>query len=156
MTRTRREYSLLFTERFLDLLGFDRSARIAFHAMGYRWTIDLGTWESEELEALDLRYRELRHGLRDLVAADHEQDDPWGGAEPARIARTCLERMRPVADRLLAAHGQGRIRQDLVHLAWSYSHMHCNRLGVEATPEAILRYFMHRYYQDFDVAAVAR
>jgi hypothetical protein len=37
---------------------------------------------------------------------------------------------------------------DLVNLAWSLMHMHCNRLGIDAVAEAILRYYMYRLHQD--------
>jgi hypothetical protein len=57
-----------------------------------------------------------------------------------------------VIDRVRAGHAEGRIRQDLVHLAWSYCHMHCNRLGIENPAEAILRYFLFRFHED-DVRA---
>jgi hypothetical protein len=55
-----------------------------------------------------------------------------------------------VIERLLEAHSAGRIERDPVNLAWSLTHMHCNRLGIDAMPEAILRYFMHRLYLESD------
>ena len=55
---------------------------------------------------------------------------------------------RKQAEAIVAAHAAGRIHQDLVPLAWSYAHMSCNRFGIDPTPEAILRYFMHRLYLD--------
>jgi hypothetical protein len=71
-----------------------------------------------------------------------------GGEEPARIAGDSLARLRPAVEDLREAHGAGRIHQDLVHLAWSHTHMHCNRLGIGGTAEAILRYFMNRLHQE--------
>ena len=38
----------------------------------------------------------------------------------------------------------GHVAQNSTYLLWSYAHMMTNRLGIESTPEAILRYFMYR------------
>jgi thiopeptide-type bacteriocin biosynthesis protein len=157
LAKSRREYSLLMTERFLDLMGFDAPARLRFYEFAYSWTVNLGSWQEEEMQILEARYQSLREGIRDLLAGpqSRDPDTQWGGPEPARIAGACLDRQRPVVQELLAAHAAGRIRQDLVNLAWSYTHMHCNRLGIEAWPEAILRFFLHRLYQDGPPGAVA-
>ena len=53
-----------------------------------------------------------------------------------------------VKDRGCRSPAAGRVRQELVPLAWSYTHMHCNRLGIDPVAEAILRYFMHRLMQE--------
>ncbi len=148
LAKSRREYSLLFVERFLDLMGFDREARIAYYAFAHSWPIADGTWDDDDLRTLDLRFQSLEPGLVDLLRGDqgHDPGAQWGGAEPARIAANCLEATRPVIEDLTSQHRSGQIRRDLVNLAWSYTHMHCNRLGIEAMPEAILRYFMWRLY----------
>jgi thiopeptide-type bacteriocin biosynthesis protein len=146
--KTRREYSLLFVERFLDLLGFDREARIAYYAFAHSWPITDGTWSDEDLRALDRKFASLEPGLVDWLRGEQSRDPSaqWGGDEPARIAVRCLDATRPVLQEVAALHRAGEIRQDLVNLAWSYTHMHCNRLGIDAMPEAILRYFMWRLY----------
>ncbi len=151
LSRSRREYSLAFAERFLDLLGFDRARRIAFYRRGYAWAFDGdGGWRADDLQLLEKRYQGLREGLLALLAAGRRGDlaECFGGAEPARIATGCLEALRPVVEELLAAHAASRIRQDLVHLAWSLTHMHCNRLGLEPGAEAILRFYMCRLHED--------
>ncbi len=150
LAKSRREYSLAFVERFLDLLGFDRERRIAFYRQGYAWTFDEDGWGEDERRVLEERYRGLRESLLALMESARRGDAEvfYGGAEPARIATGCLESLRPVVEELLAAHAASRIRQDLVHLAWSLTHMHCNRLGLEPGAEAILRYFMCRLHED--------
>jgi thiopeptide-type bacteriocin biosynthesis protein len=135
LARTRREFSLHYVERFLDLLEFDRERRVAFYAFGHSWPVKDGTWGEEDLRLLDRRFSELEPGLVELLRT-----------EPDEIAARGLAATRPAVDELLAEHRAGRVRQDLTHLAWSYTHMHCNRLGIEAVPEAILRYFMWRLY----------
>jgi lantibiotic biosynthesis protein len=150
LEKSRREVSLLMTERLLDLLRFDRAQRLAFYEYGYRWTREMGTWNDGDLARIEQRYRELQPGLAELFAGD-KRDDPawlWGGAAAARIAGRWMAASRPVADAIRAAHAAGRIRQDLGYLAWSYAHMSANRFGIDPTPEAILRYFMHRLHQD--------
>ena len=46
----------------------------------------------------------------------------------------------------------GRVDQEIIYLAWSYTHMHCNRLGIDPSGEAILRYFLHRLLLDESVS----
>ena len=65
-----------------------------------------------------------------------------------RTIRGIMAATRDFGAYLVAAHAAGRIHQDLVPLAWSYAHMSCNRFGIDPTPEAILRCFMHRLYLD--------
>ncbi|MFL6192854.1 MAG: thiopeptide-type bacteriocin biosynthesis protein [Thermoanaerobaculia bacterium] len=148
--KTRREFSLMITERLLDLLRFDRERRLALHAFGYQWTREMGTWGEKEVETIEARYQDLKDDLQDLFTGEQSHDPEllWGGEEPARIAERWLEASRPVAEAILEGHAAGRIQQDLNYLAWSYSHMQRNRLGIDPTPEAILHYFMHRLLQD--------
>lgn len=143
--KSRREFSLLFADRFLDLMLFDRSRKLDYYSFSYRWAIEDGTWKEEDLRILDERYRALRPGLMDLLSGSGKRDSSvWGGSVPERIATECLEASRPVVEKVLDGIAAGRIRQDPIALAWSYTHMHCNRLGIDPVPEAILRYFMHR------------
>lgn len=147
LAKTRREYSILFVERFLDLMGFDAATRIAYYAFAHSWPIDDGTWTADDLHALDAKYRALEPGLVDLLSGEQSRSEAaWGGAEPARIAARCLESTRPLADKVIRGHRDGTIQADWIRLVWSYTHMHCNRLGIDAMPEAILRYFMWRLY----------
>jgi class I lanthipeptide synthase len=144
--KSRREVSLLYADRFLDLMEFDRAQRLAFYAHGYGWALEMKTWEAEELTALDARYAELRDGLADLLYGSQRTDPSaaWGGDAPAAAAERALAALAPVTARLREAHAAGRIPQEIVYLVWSYTHMHCNRLGIDPSGEAILRYFVHR------------
>jgi thiopeptide-type bacteriocin biosynthesis protein len=150
LAKTRREWSLLMTEGLLDLLRFDRAQRLAFYAVGFRWTREMGAWKEAELETVEKHYQTLKPGLQELFTGEQSGHPEllWGGEEPARIARECLAASAPVVEAILEAHAAGRIRQDLDELAWSYAHMHCNRLGIDPTPEALLRYFMYRLVED--------
>jgi thiopeptide-type bacteriocin biosynthesis protein len=149
--KSRREYSLVFTERFLDLFGFDGSQRRQFYLEGHAWAFRDGVFREDDRPRLERQYAGVRDGLRDSLR-DPRTEDPaivFGGPEPARIVASCLAAMRPVAEELLAAHAEGSIHQGLVYLAWSYAHLHCNRLGIELVPEAILRYLMFRAHEEF-------
>jgi thiopeptide-type bacteriocin biosynthesis protein len=148
--KTRREVSLLMADRLAHMLGFDRGRRLAFYAQGYRWTEEMGTWKEKDLALLEERYQGLKDGLQDLFTGEQSRDPEllWGGPEPARIAARWQEATAPVAERIVAAHAAGRIQQDLAYLAWSYAHMSANRLGIDPTPEAILRFYMHRLLED--------
>jgi len=148
--KTRREFSLLMTERLLDLLGFDREQRLSFYAFGHRWAHEMSTWKEAELATIEAKYQALKPGLQDLFTGEQSTDEEalWGGEEPARIAACWQEASRPIAQAIREAHAAGRIQQDLGYLAWSYAHMSCNRLGIDPTPEALLRYFMNRLIED--------
>jgi thiopeptide-type bacteriocin biosynthesis protein len=148
--KSRREWVLALTERFLDLLEMDRSQRLAFYQRGYQWALENGSWRDEEREILQERYRSLLPGLEEVFRGETARNPValYGGEEPARIAQNFLASVRPAAELLLEAHRKGRIPQDLIYLAWSYTHMQCNRLGIDPAPEAILRFFMHRFLED--------
>jgi thiopeptide-type bacteriocin biosynthesis protein len=148
--KSRREYSLMFTERFLDLFRFDGSHRRQFYLEGHTWAFRDGVFREEDRPRLERQYDGVRNTLREWLRGPRAEDPAivFGGPEPARIAASCLEAMRPVAEELLAAHADGSIRQGLVYLAWSYAHLHCNRLGIDLVPEAILRYLMFRAYEE--------
>jgi lantibiotic biosynthesis protein len=150
LRRSRREFALVLTERFLDLLEMDRTQRLAFYRYGYQWAEEREIWRDEERRTLDDRYRSLAPGLEELLLGETSRDPValYGGPEVARIAHGFLESARPVAARLLEAHRGGRIPQDLVYLAWSYTHMQCNRLGIDPAAESILRFFMHRFLEE--------
>lgn len=148
--KSRREISMLLTDRLLDLMKFDPRRRSDFYQFGYSWALSMNTWQEEELRILNEKYESLKPGLRSLFFDARREDlvEAFGSEEGARIAERYLASAGPVAEQLLAAHAAGRVKQDLVYLAWSYTHMQCNRLGIEPTPEAILRYFMHRLMQE--------
>ncbi|MBZ5637281.1 MAG: thiopeptide-type bacteriocin biosynthesis protein [Acidobacteriia bacterium] len=150
VSRTRREYSLLMTERLLDLLRLDRGQRLAFYRKGYAWPLEQGTWTGADLEALDRKFLGLRQGLTDLLR-DAAGSDPvavWGGGEAARVAERCLLALGPLADAWIEARDAGRLEADWIHLVWSLAHVHSIRLGIESVPEAILRYFMYRFHSE--------
>jgi len=155
LVKTRREYSLLFVERFLDLFGFDREARIAYYEFAHSWPIADGTWSDDDIAALGRKFESLEPGLVELLRGEQSHDPvaQWGGDEPARIAADCLESSRPVIEELKARLSRGEIQLNPIKLAWSYTHMHCNRLGIDAMPEAILRYFMWRLYTGASLSA---
>ena len=155
LAKTRREYSLVFVEAFLDMVGFDRDTRIAYYAYAHSWPISDGTWTEADLRALDQKFTSLEPGLVELVRGGQSRDPvaQWGGEEPARIAARCLDASSPVVDEIVSLHRTGMIPKNLVNLVWSYTHMHCNRLGIDAMPEAILRYFMWRLYTGASIPA---
>jgi len=149
-SKSRRELSLLYADRLLDLMQFTREQRLAFYAHGYRWALDMETWREEEMHLLDARYQELKPGLYDLLLGS-QRDDPihaWGGEEPARAAKTAFTALGEATARLRDAHAAGRISQEIVYLVWCYTHMQCNRMGISPSGEAILRYFVHRLLLD--------
>lgn len=147
---SRREFSLTFTEHFLDLFGFDEEHRRQFYLEGHAWAFRDAVFREEDRPQLDRKYSNVREGLLAWLRSRHATDPAiaFGGAEPARIAASCLSAMRPVAEALLGAHADGKIDQRLVYLVWSYAHLHCNRLGIDLVPEAILRYLMFRAHEE--------
>jgi len=145
LARTRRELSLLLTERFLDLLDFTREERLAFYAFCYSWAVDMGTSCEAERAILVAKYASLAADLHTLLA---ERDCPalWGGEEAMAVALDLLERLRPLAAELRRGIAEGRIARDVITLTLYLTHLHANRLQIEAYGEAVLRYLMHRYH----------
>lgn len=150
LAKSRREFSLVVTERVLDLLEMDRPGKLAFYRYGYGWALQGGIWRDEEHRTLEDRYQGLRPGLEELFNGETSLDPEalYGGSDAARIAQSFLDCMRPLAAQLLEGRRKGRISQDPGYLAWSYTHMQCNRLGIDPAAEAILRFFMHRFHED--------
>ncbi|HEX5045250.1 MAG TPA: thiopeptide-type bacteriocin biosynthesis protein [Candidatus Polarisedimenticolaceae bacterium] len=137
----RREYALVFTERFLDLLGLQGDPRLAVYRKAFGWAMESGDWSEADRGLLEERYRGMRGGLADLVRAE----------EPA-LARRCLAACQPAIEALRQGLRDGTVQQDPSHLAWSLTHMHCNRIGLDVHAEAVLRYFAWRLHQDQAVA----
>jgi thiopeptide-type bacteriocin biosynthesis protein len=138
LASSRREVSLLLTERLLDLFGFDRAQRIDFHRSAYAWALEQGRWNGDDLHLLESRYASLRDGLAALLHAPPQESivERWSAAT------------RPCVEALCRAHAEGRIQQVLPALAWSCAHLQCNRLGIDGDAEAILRFFMQRLHED--------
>jgi thiopeptide-type bacteriocin biosynthesis protein len=149
-TLSRREYSLAFTERLLDLFGFDAALRLAFYREGQAWAFRDGVFRDEDKPRLEGRYRDARVSLRSrfFEAGGGSLEAAFGEGDTLGIATTALQSMRPAVEDVVSGHRAGTIRQNLVYLAWSYAHLHCNRLGIDVVPEAILRYLMFRLYED--------
>jgi len=145
LQRSRRELSLLLTERFLDLLELTREERLAFYAFCYSWAVELGTWTDEERAILDRKYASLASDLHTLLR-EPDSASLWGGEEAMAVAQELLARLRPLAAALRRGIAEGRITRDVVTLTWYLTHLHANRLQIEAYGEAVLRYLMHRYH----------
>jgi thiopeptide-type bacteriocin biosynthesis protein len=146
---SRREWSLLATERFLDLLRFDRERRLSFYALGYAWAVEDGRWNASDLRLLEERYRAIAEQLRErLSGSDADADARHGGAEGLRILREWNESNRPLVEELLETDAARRGAQDIERIAWSLAHLHCNRLGIAGDAEAILRFYMQRFWQE--------
>jgi thiopeptide-type bacteriocin biosynthesis protein len=147
LARSRREISLVLTERYLDLLGFTREQRIAFHAFAYSWAVDLGFWQDEEREILDRKYAALAPGIAEVLDTP-DSPELWGGEEAAAVAGRLLAALRPPLAQLRERMERGEVTRDPVTLAWSLTHLHANRLQIEAHGEAILRYLMGRFHEE--------
>ena len=155
VTRSRREFAVLLVERLLDLAGFDRTQRLAFHRHGWSWAIETGSWGEAERATLEERFQALRPGLEALVFGP-DGDAAWGGPVPAKIAHDFLAGVAPVIEAIRTGHAAGRIRADLVPLFWSYAHMFTNRLGIESAGEAVLRFFLQRLVEERGVVPASR
>ncbi|TMQ71882.1 MAG: hypothetical protein E6K80_04255, partial [Candidatus Eisenbacteria bacterium] len=148
MQKSRREVALLMADRFADLAGLDEHQRLRFYRRGYSWALESGEWSEADLEVLERKFQSLRPGLEQLFRDDLAEATRWGGDAVLAVVDRFTADAAPVMGAIVEGHRAGRIRQDLVYLLWSYAHMFTNRMGVESTPEAILRYFMHRLLQE--------
>ncbi|HYQ90308.1 MAG TPA: thiopeptide-type bacteriocin biosynthesis protein [Candidatus Binatia bacterium] len=150
LKKSRREFAMALVDSFLDLAHFPTEDRLEFYKFGYAWAIEWKTWGLEDLDALEKRFQKLHVGLERLFFGLKAEDPAqfYGGPEAAQVAATFLEHARPTVEAILNERRAGRIEQSLIYLFWSYAHMMTNRLGVEATPEAILRFFMFRLLEE--------
>ena len=150
LARQRRELALLVGELFADLLGLGGPFRLQFYEFGYSWTREMGTWEDEDFARVAGHYQKLRPQLEELLDGETSKNRTlqWGGAEAADVADRLRSQVEPLLAEVYEGHRTGRIRQDLAYLAWSYTHLFCNRLGIYPTPEAILRRLMYHYWED--------
>ena len=153
--RSRREWSLVFVEDFLDLLALDGEGRASFYRAAHEWAFREKVFEESDRETLEARYRVLRPGLETLLALRRE--DPvsaYGGVNAARCARRALDASRSIVEEVVRGCAEGSVHGTPAGLALSWTHMHCNRLGFDLAAEAILRYVMCRFHEDATRAAV--
>lgn len=148
LSGSRREYSLLLTERLLDLMTCDARQRLEVYDFAQRFAFEQQVLHVDDRPRLDAQYARLRDGLRARILDTRDAVERWGGAEPARIAAGWARASQPILAELCSAVSEGRVSQNLTSLAWSYAHMQCNRLGVELVPEALLRYFLYRFWSE--------
>lgn len=149
LPKSRREISLLFTERVLDLFDVAREHRADFYYFAHSWTLQNGDWTETELGALDRKFHAIEPALRQVVASLRAGDPTvWGSALVHERAEQALASLAPLAGALTAAHRRGELESTLSSIIWSLTHMHCNRLGIDAHAEAILRYFAWRLYDE--------
>jgi class I lanthipeptide synthase len=156
VTKSRREFSILLVDRLLDLGRFSRLQRLAFYRHGYAWATEMKEWGADEVAVLEERFQRLRPGLEQLLfdGGGMDPETLWGGADAARIAERFLSAAAVPVQSILGGHAAGRIRQDLIYLFWSYAHMFTNRLGIESAGEAVLRYFLHRLFEEHEEVRV--
>ncbi len=150
LRKSRREFSMVLIDRFLDLARFTPAERREYYKFGYAWALEQKIWEEEDHATLEGRFQSLRPGLERLFFGPTAMNpvEFYGGPEAAEVAEKFLRAAEPVVENILREHHAGRIHQGLLYLFWSYAHMMTNRLGVESTPEAILRFFMHRLLEE--------
>ncbi len=142
-TDARWRLALPGAEALLNDLGFDESQRHAIYADArqsfgreFGVTAELG-------RHLGTRYRELE-GLESLLrmAPDH----PLAlGFQP--LAERSL-RLIPIAAELRRRDQAGELQPTLARIAWSYVHMHCNRLlhASHRAHELVLYDFLNRHF----------
>lgn len=150
LQKSRREFAMALVDRFVDLAQFSPADRLEFYKFGYAWALEMKTWGQGDVDVLEKRFQQLQPGLQKLFFGRKAESPEqfYGGPEAAQVAAAFLERACPLVEEILREHRGGRIQQSLIYLFWSYAHMMTNRLGVEATPEAILRFFMYRLLEE--------
>ncbi len=147
LVKSRRELSLLYTERWLDLFNVTSDEREQLYRFAHSWPIKAGEWGPTEIEILDRKFADLEQSLRANLNAMRQADRAvWGNDAVAQTVETAIEQSRPAATELLARHQRGELTSDWVHMLWSLTHMHCNRLGIDSYAESIVRYFGWRLY----------
>lgn len=151
---SRREASLLLTERWLDRLQLDAAERVAVYRRGFEWALDDQTFTGTDLQRLEERLSQIEPDLRARLASDRgsAQAEVWGSSSAA----TLIEGWQTASAASIAALCDLRRASALAapweSIAWSLTHMQCNRLGITGRAEAILRYFLYRIHGGAPVA----
>jgi thiopeptide-type bacteriocin biosynthesis protein len=142
-------------DMLLDDLGLDLPAKLAVMTrardnLGREFSA--GTDFAKQLGA---KFRGLRDGLYAMLARDPAADAA-SELEPglAALARRS-QALAPVAAELRAAEAAGRLTAPIAEMAWSYVHMHANRLlrSVARAQELVIYDFLQRYYESLTARA---
>lgn len=133
--------------QLLDDLGFDDTARAALMR-------DARNGLAHELRADDTlgkqlgrRWRTERPGLAHFLDSAQDKESPLAPGLEVLCARS--ERLRPVAAELRAREAGRRLTAPLRDLAWSFLHMHANRLlrSANREQELVLYDLLARHYE---------
>lgn len=143
---SRAQHSLLLVEGFLDRLQLSGDARLDFYRRGFEWAVEMGRWDAAVFEALEATFAAQRDAL--TVAIDVGRRAPgagaWGSGEAERIALTLLGAVREPFEALAADCAGDGPGGSLVDVALFATRAHSNRLGINASREATLRYLAWR------------
>lgn len=133
-------------DRLLTDLGFDAAGKLEFFQRARKnFLAEFRAGENLN-EQLSERYRQERKRLEALL-------DPQRAAESElapglEVFERRSQRIAPLAAALHAAERAGRLTQPLSELAWSYAHMHVNRLlrSAQRQQEMVLYDLLTRLY----------
>lgn len=136
-------------DMLLDDLGFDLAAKHtlmsrARDSMGREFSVDTGF-----ARQLGARFRAERQSLFEMLSRDPATDAASELAPGYHILDQRSQALAPVVADLRRAEADGELSLPIVEMAWSYVHMHANRLlrSVARAQELVIYDFLKRYYE---------
>ncbi len=137
------------SDMLLEELGLDLAEKYevmasARESMGREFFVDAALGKQ-----LGAKFRAERPQLVELLERDPERDRESHLAPGYEALARRSEAMRPIAEELKAREAAGRLSSSIKSMAWSYVHMHNNRLlrSVARAQELVIYDFLKRYYE---------
>ncbi len=133
-------------DRLLTDLGFDTAGKLEFFQRGRKNFLAEFRADENLNERLSERYRQERKRLEALLDPQRTAESEL--APGLEVLQRRSQRSAPIAAALHAAEREGRLTQPLSELAWSYAHMHVNRLlrSAQRAQEMVLYDLLTRLY----------
>jgi len=137
------------TDMLLDDLGLDLGGKYAImtgarESMGREFSVDAALGKQ-----LGAKFRAERASILELLERDPDRDRESYLAPGYEALARRAETLRPILQELQARERAGRLTSTIADMAWSYVHMHNNRLlrSVARAQELVLYDFLKRHYE---------
>jgi lantibiotic biosynthesis protein len=133
-------------DRLLTDLGFDAAGKLEFFQRARKNFLAEFRADENLNEQLSERYRQERKRLEALLDSQRAAESEL--APGLEVLERRSQRIAPIAAALRTAEREGRLTQPLSELAWSYAHMHVNRLlrSAQRQQEMVLYDLLTRLY----------
>jgi thiopeptide-type bacteriocin biosynthesis protein len=133
--------------QLLEDLGLEGEARRAVLSRAREGLLREMRVEADFTHSLGARYRHERARIEAVLRGTGREEGPLSGGLAALERRS--RALKPIRSELLGLVAEGRLEVPLEELAWSFLHMHANRLlrGSARRQELVLYDFLSRHHE---------